>query len=77
MRARTSARSSVNTTSLFMCEHSVQACSARPAVRTRMPLCASVNAPLLYVNSIILSNNVPKFALDGKMLDDFCEELSW
>ena len=32
----TSARTSVNTPSLFMCEHLVQACSVGPAVRARM-----------------------------------------
>ena len=47
MRARTSARTSVNTLSLFMCEHSVRARSAGPAVRTRTPARASVNAPLV------------------------------
>ena len=39
MRARTSARTSVNTLSLFMCEHSVRARSAGPAVRTRTRQC--------------------------------------
>ena len=43
-----SARTSVNTLSLFMCEHSVRARSAGPAVRTRTPARTSVNAPLWY-----------------------------
>ena len=39
MRARTSARTSVNTLSLFMCEHSVRARSADPHARTRQCEC--------------------------------------
>ena len=46
MRTRTSARASVNTPSLFMCEHSVQTRSVGPAMWAGTRAHASVNAPL-------------------------------